>query len=98
MLEVSEQAAVALEAIRRSEEIPESHGTRLSPARHPSGDLAIQLEFVEEAQEGDQVAEQAGTEVYVDPGLAEPLSGAVMDVEDTNEGLTFVFRSRSPEA
>lgn len=98
MLQVSERAATALEAIRHSEEVPESHDTRLSPASHPGGELAIRLEFVEETQEGDQVAEQAGTEVYVDSELAEPLSGAVMDVEDTGEGLTFVFRSKSPEA
>lgn len=98
MLQVSEQAAMALEAIRRSEEVPASHDTRLSPANDPSGDLAIRLEFVEEAQEEDQVAEQAGTEVYVDPQLAEPLSEAVMDVHDTDEGLAFVFRSASPEA
>jgi Fe-S cluster assembly iron-binding protein IscA len=98
MLQVSEQAAMALEAIRRSEEVPESHGTRLSPADDPGGDLAIRLEFVEETRERDQVAEQSGTEVYVDSELAEPLSDAVMDVEDSGEGLTFVFRSKAPEA
>lgn len=98
MLQVSEQAAMALEAIRRSEEIPETHGTRLSPASAPDGDMAIRLEFVEETGEGDQVAEQSGTEVYVDPELAEPLSEAVMDVQDTEEGLAFVFRSQPPGA
>lgn len=98
MLQVSEQAAVALEAIRRSEGIPESHGTRLAAAQQPDGDLAIRLHFVEEAEEGDQVAEQAGTEVYVDSALAEPLAEAVMDVQETNEGLTFVFRTSPAEA
>ncbi|MGH8947122.1 MAG: hypothetical protein ACRDVL_13370 [Acidimicrobiia bacterium] len=98
MLQVSEQAAVALEAIRRSEGIPESHGTRLVAASQPSGDLAIRLDFVEEAQEGDQVAEQAGTEIYVDPALAEPLAEAVMDVQETTEGLTFVFVTPGAEA
>jgi Fe-S cluster assembly iron-binding protein IscA len=34
----------------------------------------------------DQVAEQAGTEVYVDPELAEPLDEAVMDVQNTEQG------------
>lgn len=98
MLQVSEKAAVALEAIRRNEEIPESHGARLGAARDQSGDLAIRLHFVEEAEEGDQVAEQAGTEVYIDPELAEPLSGTVMDVQNTEEGLTFVFRTQAEEA
>lgn len=98
MLQVSEKAAVALEAIRRSEGVPESHGTRLSAARQPSGDLAIQLQFVEEAEDGDEIAEQDGTEVFVDSELAEPLSDTVMDVQNTEEGMTFVFRSGPTEA
>lgn len=93
MLQVSEKAAMALEAIRRSEEIPESHGTRLSEATQPGGDLAIRLEFVEDVPRDDEVAEQGDTEVYVAPALVEPLAEAVMDVEDTEEGLSFVFRS-----
>ncbi len=97
MLQLSDQAAVALEAVRHSEGIPESHGTRLSPSRHPGGELAIRLEFVEEAEESDQVARQAGTEVYVDSELTEPLSNALMDVEETGEGLAFVFRTRTAE-
>lgn len=98
MMQLSEQAAMALEAIRRSQGVPESHETRLSPASNPGGELAIELAFVEEAEEGDQVAEHANTEVYVDSELAEPLSDAVMDVENREEGLTFVFRTGSPEA
>lgn len=92
MLQVSEKAAMALEAIRRSEEVPESHGTRLSPATQPGGDLAIRLEFVEEVSDDDRVAEQGDTEVHVAPALVDPLADAIMDVEDTEDGLTFVFR------
>lgn len=92
MLQVSEKAAMALEAIRRSEEVPESHGTRLSPATQPDGDLAIRLEFVEEVPDDDRVAEQGDTEVHVAPALVDPLADAIMDVEDTEDGLTFVFR------
>lgn len=98
MLQLSDKAAVALEAVRRSEEIPESHGTRLSPAQQPGGELAIRLDFVEETEDGDLVAEQAGTEVYVDSELAGPLDDALMDVEETGQGLAFVFRTRPAEA
>lgn len=92
-MQLSEKAAVALEAVRKNQEIPESHETRLSPSSHPDGNLAIRLDFVEEAQETDQVAERAGTEVFVDSTLAEPLSDAVMDVDETPDGLSFVFRT-----
>jgi len=92
MLQLSENAAAALENIRRLEGIPESHGTRLTGGQQPDGEIEVRLEFVETPAETDQVAEQAGTEVFVDPEVATPLSGAVMDVQDSEEGLSFVFR------
>ncbi len=92
MLEVSEKAAAALEDVRRNEGIPDSHGTRLTVGQQPGGDLVVRLEFVETPDEADQVTEQSGTEVYIDPELAEPLSSAVMDVTRGDEGVSFVFR------
>lgn len=98
MLKLSENAAAALESIRRSEGVPEEHNTRLTAERQPSGDVAVRLEFVEATGEEDQVAEQAGTEVYVDPAIADPLAESVMDVQDSAEGLSFVFRPQETEA
>lgn len=92
MLKLSENAAAALESIRRSEGVPEDHDTRLTAERQPTGDVAVRLEFVEAASEEDQLAEEAGTEVYVDPAIADPLAESVMDVQDSAEGLSFVFR------
>ena len=97
MLQLTESAAAALESIRRIEEIPDSHGTRLTGGPQPDGDLAVRLEFVEGPAEGDQVTAQGGTEVYVDPEVAEPLSEAVMDVRDDESGLAFVFRRQTTE-
>ncbi len=98
MLQVSQQAASALEAVRRNQEVPESHDTRLSPAQTPSGDFAIRLEFVEGAEESDEMTEQGDTQVFVANDLVEPLAEAVMDVQETDEGLAFVFRTTSEEA
>lgn len=97
MLKLSENAAAALESIRRSEGVPDEHNTRLTAERQPGGDVAVRLEFVEAAGEDDQVAEQAGTEVYVDPAIAEPLAESVMDIQDSAEGLAFVFRPKGVE-
>lgn len=92
MLQLSENAAAALETIRVSEGIPESHDTRLTAERGPNGDLAVRLEFVENALPEDGMAEQSGTQVYVDPVIVDALSESVMDVHDGGEGLAFVFR------
>lgn len=95
MLQLSDNAAAALESIRQNQEIPEDHGTRLTGEREPTGDLALRLEFVENAPGDHEVTEQAGTEVYVDPAIAEPLAEVVLDVQDSDEGLAFVFRPQS---
>jgi Fe-S cluster assembly iron-binding protein IscA len=95
IMELSENAAAALEQIRQAEEVPEDHGTRLTADEQTSGDLAVRLEFVEEIPEDDQVAEKAGTEIYVDSKIAEPLAETVMDVQNSETGLTFVFRPQA---
>ena len=98
MLRVSENAAAALENIRTAEGVPESYGIRVSGSQEPTGDIVISLAFVEAPEEADQVTEQAGTDVYVAPDVAEPLSSAVMDVQDSEEGMQLVFRAQDPYA
>jgi Fe-S cluster assembly iron-binding protein IscA len=96
MMELSENAAAALENLRESQGVPEDQGTRLTTERAQEGSLALRLEFVEDIPDTDQVIEQAGTEVHLDARVAGPLEDAVMDVQDTEEGLAFVFRSQNP--
>ncbi|HEX6301004.1 MAG TPA: iron-sulfur cluster biosynthesis family protein [Acidimicrobiia bacterium] len=96
MMELSENAAAALENLRESQGVPEDRGTRITAERGKEGGLALRLEFVEEIPESDQVVEQSGTEVHLDEKVAEPLENVVMDVRDTDEGLAFVFRGQTP--
>lgn len=96
MLKLSENAAAALENIRESQGIPEDQGTRLTADEGQTGGLALRLEFVEDVPESDEVVEQAGTEIHLDPRVVQPLENTVMDVRDTDEGLAFVFRSQTP--
>jgi len=97
MLQLSENAAAALESIRESQGVPEDQDTRLTAEEGESGGLALRLEFVDEVPENDQVVEQAGTEIHLDEKVVQPLENTIMDVRDTDEGLAFVFRSQSPE-
>lgn len=91
MLKLSENAAAALENLRESEGVPANHGARITGGQQPGGDVVVKLEFVETPPAEDKVAEQAGTEVFVDPEVAGVLSDTVMEVEDRGEGLAFVF-------
>lgn len=93
-LELSETAAAALDTIRPNEAVPESHDTRLSAERQPPATSPLGSSCRRVGEE-DQVAEQSGTEVYVDPQIADELAASVMDVRDTDQGLAFVFRPQS---
>lgn len=97
MLQLSENAAAALENIRESQGVPEDQDTRLTAEEGESGGLALRLEFVDDVPENDQVVEQAGTEIHLDEKVVQPLENTIMDVRDTEEGLAFVFRSQTPE-
>lgn len=96
MLQSSENAAAALESIRENQGIPEEQGTRLTADLTEENGLALRLEFVDEVPEEDQVVEQSGTEVHLDPRVVQPLKDTIMDVQDTEEGFAFVFRDTAP--
>jgi Fe-S cluster assembly iron-binding protein IscA len=96
MLQLSENAAAALENLRESQGIPEGQETRLTAESSDAGGLALRLEFVEEVPETDEIVEQAGTEIHLDQTVVQPLENTIMDVRDTDEGLAFVFKSQTP--
>ena len=96
MMELSENAAAALENLRESQGVPEDRGTRITADRAQEGGLELRLEFVEEIPETDQLIEQSGTEVHLDEKVVGPLEDVVMDVRDTDEGMAFVFRGQAP--
>lgn len=95
MMQLSENAAAALETIRQSQGIPEEAGTRLTAEEEEAGGLALKLEFVGEVPETDETVEQSGTEIHLDPKVVEPLENTLMDIQDGEEGMTFVFKSQS---
>jgi Fe-S cluster assembly iron-binding protein IscA len=96
MLQLSENAAAALENLRESQGIPDGQETRLTAEASATGGLALRLEFVEDVPDTDETVEQAGTEIHLDQRVIEPLENTVMDVRDTEEGLAFVFKSQTP--
>ena len=91
MLQVSDSAAAVLQQARSAQELPETYGVRVSG--QTNGDmLEVSLAFAEEPLPDDEVMEQAGTQVFVAPEVAEPLTAAVLEVEDTPEGQRLAIR------
>jgi Fe-S cluster assembly iron-binding protein IscA len=96
MLQLSSSAAAALDQARDEQDVPDSFGLRVSAQPGPDGQTALGLGFAEAPAEGDQVSEQAGTELYVAPEVAEPLADSLIDVEDTPQGLQLVVKPQQP--
>jgi Fe-S cluster assembly iron-binding protein IscA len=92
VLQVTDTALAALDEARTAQDVPDSFGLRVFGQPSPTGQVAISLAFTEEPEEGDEVAEQSGTEIYVAPELAEPLSESMIDVEQTPDGAQLVIK------
>jgi Fe-S cluster assembly iron-binding protein IscA len=91
VLQVSPSAADVLREARATQDVPDSYGLRVFAQADETGQPALAIAFTEEPVEGDEVTEQAGTEVYVAPELAEPLASQVLDVEETPEGAALTL-------
>jgi Fe-S cluster assembly iron-binding protein IscA len=81
MLQCTPAAAATLDQVREEQGLPDSVGLRVFPAQDPSGQITLGLGFTDEPHEGDQVAEQHGTRLFVAPEVADQLADMALDIE-----------------
>jgi Fe-S cluster assembly iron-binding protein IscA len=88
MLQCTQAAASTLRHVREQEGIPETYGLRVFPAQAPTGEVNLQLGFVEAPADGDQVNEAHGERLFVAPEIAEDLSALALDAvsDPTTDG------------
>jgi Fe-S cluster assembly iron-binding protein IscA len=92
MLQVSETAVAVLEEARSAQQVPETFGVRISGQPTEDGQMELMVGFAEGPGDGDEVTEQAGTEIYIAPEVAEPLADSKLDLEPTPEGAQLVVK------
>lgn len=80
MLQCTQTVAMSLQELRRSQGIPDSFGVRVFASETPEGEQALGIGFADRPFEGDEVAEQHGTRVFVAQEVAEGLDGAELDL------------------
>ena len=102
MLQCTQTAARSLQELRRSQGIPDTYGVRVFAAKTPEGEAALAIGFADRPDEGDQVAEQHGTRVFVAQEIAEELDHVELDMSPDVSGngdqpSQLVLRSR-PDA
>ena len=87
---VTQEAAGQLGRARAGRGLPDTVAVRVFGEPHPSG-LALGLAFTEIPAEDDSVFSESGTRFFVGVEVAEALTEAVLDVEETVEGPKLVL-------
>ena len=80
MFQLTPNAASTIGEARRQSNIPTSYGVRLSGRRSPTGNVGLEITFVEEPAPSDTVVEQHGTAVFIAEEVAGSLSEIALDV------------------
>lgn len=92
-ISLTEKAALQVRKIRAENNIPETHGLRLSVKGGGCSGLSYVLGFDENPRDNDRVIECLGIRVFVDPKSVFYLSGTVLDFSDGLNGKGFVFNN-----
>jgi iron-sulfur cluster assembly protein len=87
------KAAEQVAAIRKENNIPESHGLRVGVKGGGCSGLSYVLGFDAESKPGDKVFELLGITIYIDPKSLFYLSGTQLDYQDGLNGKGFVFNN-----
>ncbi|MGP4017107.1 HesB/YadR/YfhF-family protein [Saccharopolyspora sp. 5N708] len=88
MLTISESAAEVIKLVLVGGDSPEGSGLRIAPAGE-----GLQASIVEQPQDGDEVIEESGVRVFLEPQVATSLGDKVLDAErDSNGELALAVR------
>jgi iron-sulfur cluster assembly protein len=85
MLTLSPSAVEAVDSLLHSPEVPDDAGLRIRTA----GDSQLAVEIAAEPAPGDQVIEDGGARVFVEPEAAPILDNAELDVRTEGDRVAF---------
>jgi Fe-S cluster assembly iron-binding protein IscA len=88
MLTLAPSAVEAVDALLHSEELPEEAGLRIALA--PGTDeIALNIEVAEAPGAEDEVIEEEGARVFVEPNAAEFLADAQLEARTQGDQIAF---------
>ncbi len=97
MLTLTPAAVDAVRSAISSEDAPPGAGLRIT-ARAEGDEVEIDLALVEAPSDGDQVVEEGGARIYLDPAAADALAGIELDAHTHGDHFHFGFNERGSEA
>jgi Fe-S cluster assembly iron-binding protein IscA len=89
MLTLTESAKEMVRDMVSSGDAPEGSGLRISAAHDEDGGPALSLELADEPTEGDQILDEDGTRVFLEPEAASLLDDKILDAERHDDHYHF---------
>jgi iron-sulfur cluster assembly protein len=89
MLAISENAAKAIRGLVAAPEVPDSAGLRITLP--PTGEASFELSVAATPAEDDEIVEEQGAKVFLDPGAATLLEDKRLDAEVDAGQVTFAI-------
>ena len=94
MLVLTHDAATVIRSLVEQSDVPEQGGLRITA--QPLGDqqAALELAVADEPDALDEVVEQEGAHVFLEPVVAQALSDKVLDAAVEGEGIRFTIEDQ----
>ncbi len=89
MLALTDQAREVIKGIIEEGALGPAAGLRITAANESNGDTALEFELAESPVDGDEVLQQEGAAVFLDPVAAEVLADKTLDVEGHGDHFHF---------
>jgi iron-sulfur cluster assembly protein len=98
MLRITSEAAEAIRVVRDALELPDSAGLRISTTHHSMNGTgpSYEVELAPEPDAKDEVVEDEGAQVFVEPDAVPTLDGKQLDA-DIEAGGTVRFSLRDQQ-
>jgi iron-sulfur cluster assembly protein len=91
VLAITSDAAEAINGLVSSAELPEDGGLRISPTSGAAGP-GLELSLTPVPGDEDEVVEESGAHVFLEPGVVDPLEDKVLDAEVEAGQVRFSLR------
>ena len=89
MLLLTHDAATVIRSLVEQSEVPEGGGLRITAQPLGNRQAALELSVAEEPDALDEVVEQQGAQVFLEPIVAEALADKVLDAAIEGDGIRF---------
>lgn len=96
MLTLTDNAQTLVRDITAQPGLPEGGGLRIAPAAAAPGQLQVSIAAAPEP--GDQVVDESGARVFVEPEIAELLGDSTLDAQPGADGPALVLTQAQPPA